>query len=139
MSLQNIVVNVVLLSLVVVSMLSFSVSIGANYGQNSTTMTSDAVNIDTFSNNLNETNTQAFAWHDTFLNSIPLIGIGIVILQTLWNIGLLVSNTIMGTFNLFFTTMSAIFGVPPIVIGSLTTIAIFILMIAVYKFYRSGD
>jgi hypothetical protein len=139
MELKDILINTVLLSSIVLCMLTFSVFMGSNYNQTSQDMTSNAINIQTVEQNLNDTNNEASIWHSNFLESIPLIGVGIVILQTLWHIGNLISNSVIGTINLFTATLSTIFGVPSIIIDVISTIAIISLIIAVYKFYRSGD
>ena len=139
MKINDMLIGALLVSIFLIGMMTFAVNIGSLNNQSATQMTTTDINISGFQQKVSDTNINATSWKSSFWTSIPFIGVGIVIIQTLWNIGKLVSDSIMGIFNLFFTMITNVLGIPPIVTGVLTTIAVVSLIIAIRNFYTSRD
>jgi len=121
--------------LFIIAMMAFAVNIGQNYNQTANTMTSNQLNLTGIQRNLNETSSNAFKWKNSFWSSIPVIGVGIVIIQTLFDVGKLIAESFFGGIGLFFTILVNIFGVPTLVIGVLMTAALVGLIVAINAWY----
>ena len=121
--------------LFIIAMMAFAVNIGQNYNQTANTMTSNQLNLTGIQRNLNETSSNAFKWKNSFWSSIPFIGVGIVIIQTLFDVGKLIAGSFFGGIGLFFTILVNIFGVPTLVIGVLMTAALVGLIVAINAWY----
>jgi hypothetical protein len=113
-----------LIGVFIICLITFGVLIGSNYGKTSTDMVGTSIDTGGIESAINKTNTDALAWKSAFESDSPLISLGILAIQSLWNTGLSMFNVILTLMDLYLFSISNIFGVPAIMTGAITTILI---------------
>ena len=127
----------ILIGVFIICLVTFGTSIGANYGKTAKEMSGDAVDLSRIEASINSTNTQALAWKSAFESDSPLIAVGLLAIQSIWTTALSMFNVVLSMLDLYMFSISNILGVPPLVIGAITSILIISLLATAYAWVKS--
>lgn len=128
-----------LIGLFLICMVSFGTVIGSNYGKTQTDIVSDQITTSGIESSINDTNELAIQWKLAFQSSNPLWTVGVVAVESLFTIGKVMANTLFSIIGLYFSIISNVLGIPPIVTAVLSTIITVWLIVAVYQFFKGGN
>ena len=130
------VIKSILIGVFIISIVTFGVSIGSNYGKTATEMSGNAVDLSRIEASINSTNVQAEAWKSAFESDSPLIAVGLLAVQSIWTTSLSMFNVILAMLDLYLFSIANILGVPSFVIGAITSIIIISLLALTYRWVK---
>jgi hypothetical protein len=136
-NLQDWIGKSLLIGVFIICVVTFGVSIGSNYGKSSNDMVGNAIDLTGIESAINRTNQDAYAWKSAFEGDSPLISVGLLAIQSLWNTGLSMFNVILTLMDLYLFSIANILGIPAIVIGVITSILIVSIIFMVYSWVKS--
>lgn len=131
-------VKCILIGVFIIAIVTGGVMLGQPYGRSANDMTGNAINLTRIEVSINQTNVQASAWKTAFESDSPLISIGLLAVQSIWTTCLSMGNVILSMIDLYLFSISNILGIPPFVIGAITTIIIITLIFMIYKGVTKG-
>lgn len=102
------------------------------------TMETDAIDLDNLESSLESSQAEADSWLESFSSEDPLVSYGSLILFSIIGVVKLVVDSIIIFFNIIIGGISSIFGIPPIVTGTLSAMLLIGLIFAGWKTIKQG-
>lgn len=131
--------NFLLAGLFLIAMISFAVIIAGNYGHSEELVKSDKIDFSALEEQINQTNTDAERWAESFKSDNPLLGFGSLVLYSIWGIGKLMWGAVVTILHIYLVGLGDVIGISPIVIGSITAIVIVGLIFYLWRAIKSGE
>lgn len=138
-SFKGIIIKFLLASLFIVCIFSFATRFTTDQGKSSTLIDDGNLNLDALEEEINETSESAEAWGEAFRNDNVFVALGAVIMFSIWGVGKLIWTSVINLFTLILDSASTVLGVPPMVLGVLTSILIISLIFALWRVIKRGD
>lgn len=127
--------NLLLSGLFIISIISFIASTGLLYDEDISTDYIDTSRVET---QLEETSEDAIAWGEAFKSDNIFISAGAIILFSIWGVAKLIWDAIMTFITIYFDIFTALFGIPPIVTGTITGLVIITLIFLAWRTIKQG-
>ncbi len=139
-SLREVFVTFALIGIFVFAGISFIVQTQLDNDVENTILENKVINktFTDFETDLSEFRTESQTQKDSFESEDPAPGFGSLIIFSIVGVGKTFSGMTLGVYNIFIVLPASILGVPPIVIGVLTTILIISLILLAWRVYRVG-
>lgn len=133
MEFEDYIKNFLIIGLFIIALVSFGTGLAANYGVSSSFIKTDVVDLSKVEQQMNETSTKANDWMTAFRSDNLFVQAGALVLLSVWGIEKLIIDPILTFFTLYFDIINHIFGIPPLVTGTLTALLIISLIFAAWK------
>lgn len=128
----------ILVGLFLVCIFGFAFGIAQNYGQDSSVMNNEYIDVTSIENQLNSTSESASNWYQAFTSDNLFVSAGAIVLLSIWGILKLIGSAIITFFGLYLDIVANVLGVPPIVTGTLTALLLIFLIFAGWRMVKQG-
>ena len=132
------IVGFMLTSLFIVCILSFAVGFGALYGKSQEDMITDKFHIAVFNQSLVNAQSSSSSWAETLKSDNIIVVLGGLVIKSIWTIGKSVGTVIIGMFGLYNDVILSIFGVPPIVTDTITSLLVIVIVFLIWRLIKQG-
>lgn len=127
--------GLLLSGLFIVCLLSFMTGIGLNYSQDISTPYVDSSRIQ---DQIEDTSSTAEAWGEAFKSDNLFVSTGAIVLFSIWGVMKLIWGSITTFITIYLDIFTALFGVPPIVTGTITALVIISLIFLAWRTIKQG-
>lgn len=115
--------------------IGFMTGLGNNYGEDLSTPYIDTSRVEA---QITKTSDDANAWGEAFKSDNIFVSAGAIVLFSIWGVAKLVWDAIMTFITIYLDIFTALFGIPPIVTGVITALAIISLIFLAWKTIKQG-
>ena len=97
-----------------------------------------AINLEGLEGQLNSTREDAQDYIEGFSSENPLTAFGELVFFSIWGITKLIINSVILTFNIIFSGIADVLGIPGLVVGIVAAIVLIGLIFAAWKMIKTG-
>ena len=137
---KYLVISFILITMFMVSALSFTTLIASDYGLNASDVSSPLLNFIAFNDTLIQSKTVADESQNTYTNQTGLDLIDKIIpVKPIFNIGKSIWNFLTLPFKIILTVIISIFTLPPSIVAGITAIFIISILFAFWRLKKTGS
>ena len=127
--------TLLLTGLFLVCIIGFISGVGLNYGEDITTSYIDTSRVE---EQVEQTSNDALEWQEAFKSDNLFVSTGTIVLLSIWGVIKLVWDSIITFVTIYFDIFTALFGIPPIVTGVITSLIIISLIFLAWRTIKQG-
>lgn len=128
-----------LASLFLISLYSFAIGIRDNYGSSTEIVDTEQLQIQNFTQKLNETSSDASKWQEAFTSDNIFIALGGLVLFSIWGIFKLMWTAVNNFATLLLSGATSVLGIDPMVTGTVVALLIIGMIFAVWRVLKIGE
>ena len=127
--------NLLLSGLFIICIIGFMTGLGLNYGED---LTTPYINTSKIEYQLDRASDSVEDLEKTFKEDSLFLITGTIVLKSIWGISISMFNTTGSLIELYLDIFTALFGIPPIVTGVITTILLILLIFLAWRTVKQG-
>ena len=138
-SLKHYIVTFILASLFIISITSFMTTTRENYNLDPDVIDDSQIDLTNLQDKVNQTSADAENWQEAFTSDNFFVSLGSIVLFSIWGIFKLMWTSITAFAGIYLDGMYNVFGIDPMITGSLTALLIIGLIFAVWRAVKTGE
>jgi len=138
-SLKHYIVTFILASLFIISITSFMTTTRENYNLDPDVIDDSQIDLTNLQDKVNKTSSDAENWQEAFTSDNFFVSLGSIVLFSIWGIFKLMWTSITSFAGIYLDGMYNVFGIDPMITGSLTALLIIGLIFAVWRAVKTGE
>ena len=131
--------SLILASLFIISLYAFATGTAENYGQDTDLVDDNMLDLTSLEAKVSNSSADAEVWQRRITSDNIFVATGSIVLFSTWGVFKLMWTSTSGIASIYFAGMYNIFGIDPMVTGTISALLIIALLFAIWKVVKTGE